>query len=530
MPMERIVMKKIRQLLRLKFESQLSHRAIGRALNISPGTVSYYSQAAIQLGLSWPLPEDLEGDNDLTVLLEPVAKQLRQTTGRYHQPNWPEIHEALSHKHMTQMLQWEDYKKTIPSGKQHYSYAQFTRRYKAYAKKQKLSMRQSHTPGEHAYIDYAGTTIPIYCRKTQRVLFNAQLFLMVLGASNYTFVYATQSQKLPDWIDAHVKAFEFFGGTPKCLVPDNLKSGVTKACSFEPIANPSYADMAEHYHCAILPARARKPKDKAKVENAVLIASRWIVARLLKQRFYSLRALNNAIADLLEAFNQRAFQKRQGSRLSQFTSIEQAALRPLDENHYNFATFKNMTVPPDYHVRIDEHYYSVPYTLVAETVTCRVSSHCIEVFHQNKRVASHVRSLAKDDKSTVSQHMPKAHQAYGQWTPQSFIDWAGIIGPSTCNFAQEIVRTKAHPEQCARIHQGLKRLSKRYGTCRLEKACLRALAQQCLSFHSLASILKRGLDKQPHIVPIQQTNIPLHSNLRGKNYYQPINQPGEPLC
>jgi transposase len=530
MPMERIVMKKVRQLLRLKFESQLSHREIGRALNISPGTVSYYSQAAIQLNLSWPLPGSLECDDSLIALIEPIAKQLRQTKEHYHQPDWEQVDKALGQKHVTQILLWEDYTKQTPAGKKHYSYAQFTRRYKAYAKKQKLSMRQLHIPGERAYIDYAGTTIPIYCRKTQSVLFDAQLFLMVLGASNYTFMTATKSQKIPDWIEAHVRAFEFFGGTPRLLVPDNLKSGVTKACQFEPIANPSYADLAEHYHCAILPARARKPKDKAKVENTVLVASRWIIARLLKQQFYSLEALNNAIASLLESLNLRDFQKRQGSRYSQFKALEQASLRPLEGKPYTFATFKNMVVTPDYHVRIDEHYYSVPYTLVGETVTCRISSHCIEVLHKNKRVASHVRSVERDAQSTASQHMPKAHQTYGNWTPQTFLDWAERIGHGASNFASEVIKDKSHPEQCSRIHHGLKRLHKQYGSNRLEKACSRALALQCISFHSIASILKNGLDKLVHITPLQQPCTPLHNNLRGGNYYQPLNHPGEPLC
>ena len=517
MSTERIKMKKIRELLRLKYEAKLTHRQIGRALNISPGTVSYYSQAANQAGLSWPLAPKLS-DDELIQLLEPLAKQLRAPQAQYVKPEFSEIKKALSKKHMTLMLLWEDYKTLYQD--QAYSYAQFTRHYKAWAKTQKVSMRLEHVAGEKGFIDYAGTTIPIYCRDTGKKLMDAQLFVMALGLSHYTFAYASQSQKLPDWVDAHRRAFEFYGGVPKILVPDNLKSGITDSCQFEPEANPTYADMSEHYKTAIIPARPRSPQDKSIAENAVLVASRWILARLLKQKFYSLPALNNAISELLVALNNKPFQKRQGSRHQQFVELEKPYLIELPDKPYETATLKYQTVPPDYHVRIDGHYYSVPYIHINEEVLCRYTQRTVEVFKGNTRIASHARSFEKDKKTTIGSHMPKAHQNYRQWTPQVFIDWADNIGHGALNVALSIVANKKHPEQCSKIHFGLKKLHKRFGGERLNQACRRALVLNCVNFKSIQSILEKGLDKSPHVELVPSLNADNHTNLRGSNYYK----------
>lgn len=517
MTMERIKMKKLRELLRLKFDAKLKHRQIGLALNISPGTVSYYIQAATAAGLAWPLPGDLD-DEALIKRIEPLAKQLRNRKPKQALPDWPSIHQELAKKHMTRMLLWEDYAKANPG--RFYSYAQFTRRYNTWCKKQHLSMRLEHRAGEKSFIDYAGTTIPVYCRKTGEIAFKAEIFLMVLGLSHYTFAYACRSQSLPDWIDAHRRAFRFFGGTSQILVVDNLKSGITDSCQFEPEANPTYADMAEHYNTAIIPARPKTPKDKAVVENAVLVASRWIIARLLKQRFYSLHTLNNALFELLTALNQKPFQKRQGSRYQQFADIEKATLRPLPETEYEFATLKYQTVPPDYHVRIDSHYYSVPYPLVNEVVLCRYTQTTVEVFYNNQRIASHLRAYEKDKKTTAEIHMPKAHLAYQQWTPQVFLDWAIRAGPGVLQVAEIILANKRHPQCCSKIHFGLKRLCKRFGAPRLNQACRRALVLRCIQFKSIQSILEKGLDKIPHVQIVATSTPASHHNLRGAHYYQ----------
>ncbi len=381
-------------------------------------------------------------------------------------------------------------------------------------------MRFEHVAGENAFIDYAGTTIPIYCRQTKKVLFKAQIFIMALCFSQYPFAYASRSQQLPDWIDAHVRAFRFFGGVPEILVPDNLKSGITNSCKFEPEANPTYADMAEHYNTVIIPARPITPQDKSIGENAVLLASRWILARLLKQKFYGLNTLNNAIADLLDPLNKKPFQKRQGSRHEQFITLEKLALRPLPKTDYILATLRYQTVSKDYHVYLENHYYSVPYTYVTEKVLCRYTQNIVEIFNNNRRIASHQRSFDKDKKTTLKEHMPKAHQLYQGWTLQVFIDWAKQIGPGVLNVANEITASKRHPQQCSKIHFGLKNLCKRFGKERLDQACRRAIILNCIQFKSIQSILEKGLDKTALLEVVHSEETKPHENLRGANYYK----------
>jgi len=516
MTQKRLNMKKLRELLRLKFDSKLTHRQIGRALNISPGSVSYYVQAANLAGITWPLDEQMN-DLFLSEKLAPHASQIAQPKAKYIQPDWAKVHQTLAQKHMTLVLIWEDYAKPIDD--KAYSYTQFTRRYKAWCNKNKISMRFEHVPGDKAFIDYSGDTIPVLCRNTNKILFQAQIFIMVLGASDYTFVYATASQQLHDWIDAHVLAFEFFGGCARLLVPDNLRSGISDSCQFEPLANPTYADLAAHYHTAILPARPRRPKDKPKAELGVLLAQRWILARLARQQFYSLAALNNAIKELLTPLNHRQFQKRQGSRYSQFVEKEQQALLPLPKTRYEFSRFKTLRVPHDYHLPIDSHYYSVPYTLIGEEVICRYTAMTVEILHNHQRIASHLRSSIPDKKTTCKEHMPKFHREYAAWTPDVFVQWAQNIGAGVLNLTQYIIAKKSHPEQCSRIHFGLKRLCKIYGKQRLDKACYRALAMDCVQFKSIESILKKGLDKQPILSIVDQNPTPSHHNVRGANYY-----------
>lgn len=517
MTMKRIPMKKLRELLRLKFDAKLTHRQIGRALAISAGSVSYYVQAAMALGITWPLEPGLD-DVQLMQQLERHAKQLRQRSAKpLLVPLWDEVQSTLSGKHMTLALIWEDYAKLHPG--QAYSYAQFTRLYKAWAKCHKVSLRMEHKAGDKAFIDYAGDTVPIYCRKTKIPLFNAHLFIMVLGASQYTFAYACESQSLPNWIAAHVRAFEFFGGTPRILVPDNLKSAIKESCPFEPLANPTYADMAAHYNTAIVPARPYTPKDKASAENGVLIAERRIIARLSKQRFYSLAALNKAIEELMKAINHRPFQKRQGSRYSQFAQVEQPALRALPPTRYEFAHLKQLTVPPDYHVRLEGHYYSVPYTLVGQSVFCRCTTTTIEILHQNQRVASHPKSVEKDKKTTCPLHMPLAHRHYVHWTPELFIEWAQGAGSAVHRLAVAMMASKPQPEQWSKFHFGLKKLARCFGDVRLNQACQRALTLNCLEFKSIQSILEHHLDQAICLAPVNPSSA-YHGNLRGPAYYQ----------
>lgn len=382
-------------------------------------------------------------------------------------------------------------------------------------------MRLEHTPGEKGFIDYAGTTIPVYNRQTGLLDFQAQIFLMVLGFSNYTFAYATRSQKLLDWVDAHQQAMKFFGGVPQLWIPDNLKSGITDSCQFEPESNPTYAELAQHYQAAIIPARPGTPRDKGVVENSVLIVSRWIITRLQKQKFYSINSLNNSIAELLTALNKKPFQKRQGSRYQQFIDIEKNNLLPLPKKSYEFAKLKYQTIPKDYHIYLENHYYSVPYTYVREKVLCRYTKNTVEIFQDTQRIASHVRSYEKDGKTTLKSHMPPNHQAYQDWTPQIFLDWANNTGSGVLNVAKFIVNNKPHAAHCSKFHFGLKKLCKRFGTKRLERACRRAMVLECVNFKSIRSILENGLDQTSHVQLVKVPDNPSnHDNIRGIEYYQ----------
>jgi transposase len=379
-------------------------------------------------------------------------------------------------------------------------------------------MRQEHRAGEKMFVDYAGQTVPVYDLHTNQMR-EAQIFVAVLGASNYTYAEATWAQTLADWIGSHGRTFAFFGGVPKLVVPDNLKSGVSKACFYEPDINPSYLDMANHYGTAVIPARVRKPKDKAKVEVAVQVVERWILARLRNRQFFSLHQLNQAIAELLENLNNKAFQKLPGSRKSAFESLDRPALNPLPSQAYQFAEWKKATVNVDYHIEVERHYYSVPHALIKKKLDVRITNNTVECFYKNKRVASHIRSHLKGRHSTIKDHMPKAHQKWAQWTPDRFIRWAGKIGPHTQKLIENVLNARTHPQQGFRSCLGILRLAKSYGDDRLEAACRRAVAIGGTSYRSVESILKHNLDQKP--LPDQSAkSSPIeHNNIRGARYY-----------
>ena len=416
---------------------------------------------------------------------------------------------------MTLFLLWQEDKTQHPTG---YGYTWFCTRYQAWAQKLDLVMRHDHRAGEKLCVDYAGQTVPIQDPQTGEIR-QAQIFVAVLGASSYTYIEATWSQSLPDWIGSHVRAFEFFGGLPEVLVPDNLRSGVTAAHRYEPELNPTYQDLATHYGVAVLPARSRKPRDKAKVENAVLVTERWILARLRRQTFFTLAALNAAIRTAVADLNLRPFQKLPGSRHSRFLSVDQPALRPLPPTPYEYAEWKKATVHIDYHVEVDHHYYSVPYTLVRQHVDVRLTAQCVECFHKGQRVSSHRRSSLKGQHTTVTAHMPTAHQAYAEWTPERLVRWAETSGPATAQLVATILATRVHPIQGFRSCLGIMRLGKTYGADRLAAACTRALALQAHSYKSVASILRHGLDQQPLTPDRVSPPSILHANLRGPHYY-----------
>ena len=511
MPRKGLSMRKIEEVLRLKYEAQLSHRAIAKSCSISASTVSEYVAAAKANGLSWPLPAGLTSE----ALNARLFPQRHIKPDRIPQPDWTSVHKELRRKSVTLSLVWAEYRQSNPDG---YSYSQFCVRYRAWAKRLKPHMRFKYVAGEKVFVDYAGHTIPIVDEETGEVT-QAQIFVGTLGASNYTFVEAQASQSLPNWIGGHVRMFAFFDGVPEVVVPDNLKAGVTKPNRYEPDLNPTYHEFAKHYNVAVVPARVRKAQDKAKVETAVQIAERWILARLRDQKFFSVAELNAAIAPLSAELNQRKMQHLDMSRCELFESLDRPALRPLPSEPYEYAEWKRVKVHIDYHVQFDKRFYSVPYKLAGKRVDVRATENVIEVYYDHKRIASHKRLARKGRYATSRDHMPPQHQAVTDWSPDRFLSWASDIGDKTLQLIAAVLEQRPHPQQAYRSCLGILGLAKKYGKERLEAASQRALNAKLYSYRGVRNILDNQLDKVPLESPAG-TPQPGHANIRGESYYQ----------
>jgi len=510
-------MRKIKEVLRLSHEAGLGQRGIAQALNLGLGTVSTYLKRAREAGVGWPLPAEMD-ERTLGRLLFPSQSAAGQR--RFIEPDFPSVHQELKRKGVTKQLLWQEYRQQYPD--EGYSYAQFCHRYRVWQGCQQRSMRQVHRAGEKLFVDYCGPTMEVVNPDTGEVR-QAQVFVAVLGASNYTFACANWSQNQVDWLQAHVKAFEFFGGVPELVVPDNLKSAVRKTHRYEPDLNPAYQQMAAHYQIAIVPARPYKPKDKAKAEVAVQIVERWIMARLRHRTFFTLASLNHAISLLLEDLNQRPFKKLPGTRLSQFEQLDKPLLRGLPAQPYHYAEIKQARVHIDYHIEYDRHYYSVPHHLVKLAVEVQASDSTVAIYHQGHRVASHPRSYRHGNHSTCSEHMPGAHRAMQEWSPKRFLRWAGDIGTETREVVQHLLQEKRHTEQSYRRILALLSNAKKYGRERLNAACGRALLINSPTRSSVESILKQGLDKvaveTPRLQVQEELSLGDHENVRGEDYY-----------
>jgi len=510
-------MRKITDILRLRYQAGLSLRGIAQALHIGYGTVADYLKRADQAGLSWPIPADL-GERELGRLLFPTQSVTGQR--RFIEPDFPTIHRELKRKGVTRQLLWQEYRQQYCEDG--YSYAQFCHRYLQWSGYQQRSMRQVHRAGEKLFVDYCGPTMSVVNPDTGEIR-SAQIFVAVLGASNYTFACASWSQTQADWLKAHVQAFEFFGGVPEVVVPDNLKSAVHKTHRYEPDINPSYQQLSAHYGVAVVPARPYKPKDKAKAEVAVQIVERWIMARLRHQTFFTLASLNQAIRLLLEDLNQRPFKKLPGSRLSQFEQLDKPVLRALPVQAYQYTEIKQARVHIDYHIDYDKHYYSVPHHLVKQSVEVQGSDQTVAIYHQGQRIASHARSYRKGAHSTCVEHMPRSHQALHDWSPERFLRWAADIGPETREVVKHLLLEKRHKEQSYRRCLALLSNAKKYGRERLNKACGRALLINSPTRSSVESILKQGLDQvavetQSNTIQ-EELSLDTHENIRGEDYY-----------
>jgi transposase len=509
--MRRLPMRKIAEALRLK-AAGLSTRKIASSLGLGQSTVSDYLKRVERAGLSWPLPEGV-GDAELERrLFQPIGGATRLGLSV---PDWAQVHRELRRKGVTLALLWEEYRADHPDDG--YGYSRFCELYRRWEGRLAPTMRQHHVAGERAFVDFAGDTIEIVCAETGEVR-RAQLFVGVLGASNYTYAEATWTQGLSDWIGAHVRMLGFFGGVPGQLVSDNLRAGITKACFYEPKVNRTYADFAAHYDTAVIPARPYKPRDKAKAEVGVQLVQRWIAAALRNRRFGSLAELNAAIRELLERFNGKVTRHLGASRRDLFEALDKPALRPLPAAPYAYAEWVERKVGLDYHVEIERHYYSVPHQLLRRKVWARVAARTVEIFHEGQRVASHVRTSGNRKHTTVSAHMPASHRRYAGWTPAEIRRRAEQIGPNTGALVDLILRTKPHPEQGFRACLGIVRLAKPHGRDALEAACLRALEIGGTSYSSVNSILKNNLHRRRPEKPADGPAI-THPNIRGADYF-----------
>jgi transposase len=517
MPTERLTMRKVKEILRLKHGMRLSVRQIARSCSMSTGGVCSYLRRARVAHLSWPLPDSLD-DAALEALLFPSVTNTPARGAPL--PDFQQIHQELrSHRHLTLSLLWQEYKQGHEDG---YQYSRFCQLYRGWQEKLDVVMRQEHRAGDKAYVDHAGPTVPVIDPESGEIR-EASIFVAVLGASSYTYAEATWTRDLYDWIGSHIRTFEFFHGVSEAVVPDNWRTGVTKACWYEPDLNPTYRDLAEHYDTVILPTRVRKPRDKAKVEAGVLLVERWILAALRHQTFVGLVALNRAIRELLVRLNQRKFRKLDTTRAELFERVERPALKPLPAEPFIFGEWKKARVNIDYHIEIERQYYSVPFNLVHEQVEARIRSATVEIFHKNRRVAIHARSTVVGGFSTLSEHRPPKHRHYLEWTPERLIDWARKVGPSAAEVAGHILQSRKYPEQGFRACLGLMRLARRYPAERVEAACARALAVNACSYKSVKSILETGLDHQSvEDAKTSDAHRIMHANVRGAAYYAEV--------
>lgn len=512
MPAQRITMRKIRDVLRLSLSSGLSIREISGSTKLSVGGIQKLLVRAAALGLEWPLPDDLD-DNQLAKLFYSSADT--RATGRYQMPDWPAIHQELKRPHMTKQLLWEEYTRQFPN--RCYSYSQFCERYRQWCKKQKRSMRQHHKAGEKCFVDYAGATVPIVNADTGEIR-EAQIFVAALGASNYTFAEATWTQLLPDWLGSHVRMLEYFSGCSALIVPDNLRSGVSKACRYDPDLNPSYQQWAEHYQVAVVPARPYKPKDKAKAEVAVQVVERWILARLRHLTFFSLAELNQCIRVLLEDLNNRPFKQLPGCRRLAFEQLDKPFLRPLPTQPYQYRDIKPVKVNIDYHVQYKEHHYSVPHQYVGERLELHASETLVEAYFRRQLVATHPRKH-RPGFTTNPAHMPKRHRAQQQWSPGRLKRWAADIGPDTLIWVSGQLEGREHPEQAYRVCLGLLNLSKQYPANRLDTACRIANGAGLNRLKQIKAILKSNRDQLPEQLSLPAELPQDHENIRGPHNF-----------
>jgi transposase len=515
MPAERITMRRVREIVRLRFSAQLTAREIARQSGVPESTVRAAIKRFQSSGLSWPLPEaltDTEFEAALYASSSPRSGQRSRA-----EPDWAAVHRELKRKHVTLSILWDEYIAQHPGG---YCYSRFCQLYRAFAARLPVTMRQSHAAGEKLFVDFAGDGVPVVIDRLTGETRTAQIFVAVMGASNFTYAEAVWTQTLPDFIGPHVSAFEAIGGAPHLIVPDNTKTAIIKSCLYDPSVNRTYADMAVHYDTAILPARPRRPRDKAKAEHGVLLVERWLLGRLRNRTFFSLSDVNAALGAFMKTLNEERPIRRLGkTRRQLLEEIDRAALKPLPAEPYVFSQWYLRRVGIDYHIEVSDHYYSVPFRFARLEVEVRLTARTVEIFLKGERIAVHPRMSGNHKHTTVPEHMPSRHRRYAGWTLENIRAEAEKIGPATAALCEAIIKHRSHPEQGFRSCLGVIRLVKSHGAERLEAAASRALDIGARTYGSVKSILDNNLDRRtsknsdPQTAPIQ------HANIRGPRYY-----------
>ncbi len=521
MPTERIAMRRVREMLKLKLEGGLSTQEVARRTGVARSTLREMFARFEQSGLAWPIPAEI-GDPELEVRLY-GERGSKRGHRRQSEPDWAMVNRELKRKHVTLQILWDEYIAAHPEG---YKYSRFCELYRGWERRLPVTMRQTYLGGEKLFVDYAGDTVPVLVNGAGGLTRAAHIFVAVMGASSLSFALATWSETLIDWVEGHVRAFDYFGGAPSLVVPDNPKVAVIKACFYDPQVNRTYADLIAHYDTAVLPARPRKPRDKAKVEAAVRIVERWLLGKLRHRRFHSLADVNAAIAELLTALNEQRVLRYVGrTRRQLFEELDRPRLKPLPAEPYVLAQWRLRKVGLDYHVEVEGHFYSVPYRHARTSVEVRFTARTVEVFASGERIAAHMRGSGDGKHTTLSDHMPSSHRRYGDWTIERILREARAIGPSAEMLCQMILAERPHPEQGFRTCLGVVRLVKPFGAPRVEAACLRALEVGAKTYGSVKSILDNHLDGRP---PARRRHpegddaqglLPLHTNIRGARYY-----------
>ncbi|MGJ5843037.1 IS21 family transposase [Microvirgula aerodenitrificans] len=507
MPQQRMDIRMIKDILRLKYSAALSHEAIARSLGISKGVVAKYLGLAGVAGLDWATVAELDEAGLERRLL---GRSMAET--RVVEADFARVHIELRRKGVTLMLLWQEYR-AAHEGRRTWAYTQFCEHYKAFAKTLKRSMRQQRRAGEKLFIDYAGPTLALADGS------RAQIFVAAMGASSYTFACATADQSMRSWLGAMARALSFYGGCPQLIVPDNPRALVSGACRYEPKLNETVRDFARHYAVSILPARPFSPKDKATAESTVQVVTRWVLARLRHTVLFDVHAADAAVSGLLGSLNNRPFQKLDGSRASLFAALDSPALMPLPAQPWQWATFKTVKAHIDYHVEVEFHRYSVPHSLVGLELQARVTDALVEVLHRGQRVACHARSSRRGGFTTVDEHMPAAHRAHKQWTPERLIHWGAGIGPNTGQFVAQLLQRFKHPEHGYRSCLGLLSQAKHYGPARVEAACTLALELRAGHYRHVRDILANGRDLVARSEPAPEWVAPVHDNVRGAANY-----------